>query len=162
MKQQNIFHSLRFDGHILKYKPSVFLKGTRFIEMPINVVLDYKVTTRPFIRAIKLIVNKYHYDQTKPDLLALPQLLLIGVGEQQLASLLNALDKTIIDNLQGKNIGVYHLKTETLVEYYIKQRAMSSKMASTRILNENLKVLERIEEEHATKLIDLSFNKMAS
>ncbi|GEM_PF-5889141 len=131
---KNFMQELKFDGDLLVYKPSSVLVYHRNIEIPINVVLDYQFRKMASISWITLYINKYFHGQLRPQVRVLRPLCLLGLPADFKNDLLKSLDEVIRKNLAGENIGLNHIPTSALREFYLhRQNDLGTRWTSMKV-----------------------------
>lgn len=116
---------LKFDGDLLVYKPSGLLIGRSNVEIPINVVLDYRFKKAAAISSVTLYINKYFHGQLRPAVRVLKPMYMPGVPLDFKDELLKNLDEIIRKNLAGENIGLNHIPLQAMREFYLHRDSQS-------------------------------------
>lgn len=133
---KSLKYKIRFDGDLLLCKPRKLFPYASPVEIPLNIVLDYQY--KPFLSMKRLVlhINKYTHGQKRPVVRLLAPIYLTGNSAKTNELLLQALDQVILDNLNGSNIGLFHMPVETLTSFYYERvkRNKQPHLASMRIV----------------------------
>lgn len=121
----------------MEFKPRFFFPGAEVMEIPINTLLDYQYSSYACFMKVRLYMNKYSYNQRKPEIRVLRSICLVNPSEVFQDAILSALNRTILENLKGCNLGMHHLPVESIWKFYQErsQTARAKGLASHQFLN---------------------------
>jgi hypothetical protein len=129
LKSKNIIQRIAFDGDLLVYRPSKLLSFQSRVEIPINIILDYRYRKFACISQIRLYVNKYNHGQQKPVVRILRNIYVVGLPTRFEACLLQSMDEVIRKNMEGTNVGLRHIPLQAMRHFY---HCISHKSSVTR------------------------------
>lgn len=128
-KSKNMIQRIAFDGDLLVYKPAKLLRFQSRVEIPINIILDYRYRKFSCVSQIRLYVNKYNHGQQRPLVRVLRNIYVVGLPTRFEACLLQSMDEIIRKNIEGTNVGLNHIPSEAMQHFY---KGMSRKSSVTR------------------------------
>ncbi len=125
-KQRNMVYEASFDGDILRYKSrqpvSIILKLFGLndkLEIPINIVLRYKIRQRFFVFTIlKLTIDRYKFGQTRPNPTRLSPILFIRGRKKVIEQVVDRVNQNIQQASEGRSVGFFHIKGDELKLFY--------------------------------------------
>lgn len=118
-----------FDGDIFKYKlRNVFkvlysLVGlNKQIEIPINIVLHYQKKEFWFgVTTLEFFIERTKYGVSHPNPVKVRKMLFIGDKRMLIESLQSRIDNNVQLSLQGINVGLSHLRLESIRAFYSRE-----------------------------------------
>jgi len=129
-------YHIRFDGDLLLGNPIKGIVARAKIEIPVNIILDYKYKSVLSIGRLDMYVNSYTHGQVNPDIRQIQPFYFVHRQSEMLNKLLQTLDSVIIANLEGTNFGLSHICQDRLRAFYEDQKHKTWRqgMASMKIM----------------------------
>lgn len=126
--QRNLIYHTEFDGIIFKYSLNSFwgsifsfMGYTQRLEIPLNVVLNYRAKRRlGFFQSLEFTVYRHNYHGTfKLKRSELKGLLFTAFSTSRFGRLLKrSLDRNIEETKEGKNLALSYIPIETIKRFY--------------------------------------------